>query len=100
MQSARQDLHSLAARVLKGTNPEEAVMLAWPLACGSAVAERTQAVSFENGTLRVMVPDRGWQSQLQAFSAQYAQLLSRLTGTAVTHIRYERAAASPERHSR
>src|SRR5207302_5277504 len=89
MQSARQDLHSLAARVLKGTNPEEAVMLAWPLACGSAVAERSQAVAFENGTLRVRVPDRGWQSQLEAFSTQYSHKLSSLTGSVVSRICYE-----------
>ena len=30
MQSARQDLQSLTARVLQGAAPEEAVPLAWP----------------------------------------------------------------------
>jgi hypothetical protein len=89
MQSARQDLQSLAARVLKGTEPDEAVLLAWPLVCGAVVAERAQAAAFDSGVLRVRVPDRGWQSQLESFSAQYAHKLSRLTGAAVTRICYE-----------
>jgi len=89
MQSARQDLQSLTRRVLQGAAPEEAVSVAWPLVCGSVVAERAQAISFEAGVLRVRVPDRGWQSQLEAFSKQYVNKLSKLTGTAITTIRYE-----------
>lgn len=89
MQSARRDLQTLATRVLKEAPQEEAVMLAWPLACGSAVAERTRALSFQNGTLRVQVPDRGWQAQLQTFSAQYAHKISQLLGVTIEHISYE-----------
>ena len=88
MQPARQDLHALAARVLKDAQPEEAVVLAWPLVCGAAVAKRAEAVSFEDGTLCVRVPDRGWQSQLHAFSPHYLEKLSRLAGVAVTRITY------------
>ena len=89
MQSARQELQSLAARVLKDAPPEEAIVLAWPLACGSVVAERTQAVSFQNGTLHVRVPDRGWQVQLEDFSPHYRAKLTQLTGTNVERIRYD-----------
>ncbi len=89
MQSPRHDLQSLAARVLKDAPAEEAVVLAWPLACGSAVAERTLAVVFQNGTLRVRVPDPGWQSQLEDFSPQYKAKISQLTGINVERIRYE-----------
>jgi hypothetical protein len=99
MQSTRQNLQSLAARVLKNTAPEEAVLLAWPLVCGSSVAERATAIRFENGTLSVCVPDRGWQSQLYDFSAQYSEKLSRLTGVVVERIRYEVAGAEPARYN-
>jgi hypothetical protein len=94
MQSPRQTLQTLAARVLAGASPEEAVLVAWPLVCGSAVAERASATSFEAGTLRVRVPDRGWQCQLESFSRQYAQKLSTFTGTSVERIQYEIAPAS------
>jgi Dna[CI] antecedent, DciA len=99
MQSARHSLQSLAARVLKNAPPDEAVVLAWPLACGSAVAERTSAVAFENGTLRVRVPDRGWQCQLESFSPQYAQKIAQISGIAVTAIRYEVARGQSTRQS-
>jgi len=89
VQSARQDLQTLAAHVLKNTDPAEAVVLAWPLVCGTAVAERVRAIAFENEVLRVAVPDKGWQSQLEAFSAQYLQRLSRLAGVPVKRIVYE-----------
>ena len=95
MQSARQDLQFLTARVLQGAAPEEAVPLAWPLVCGSVVAQRAQATSFEGGVLCVRVPDRGWQSQLEAFSAQYVHKLSRLTGVKITTIHYEIAYRQP-----
>ena len=89
MQSLRRNLGSLAAHVLKDAPREEAVALAWPLACGSAVAARTQAQEFADGTLRVRVPDPGWQTQLEAFSAQYCQKLSELCQVQVERISYE-----------
>ena len=89
MQSARQDLHAIAVRVLKDTDPADAVVLAWPLVCGAAVAERVRALAFENETLRVAVPDKGWQSQLEAFNPQYLHRLSTLAGVAVKRISYE-----------
>lgn len=89
MQSARQDVYSLARRILKDATPEDAVALAWPLACGSAVAQRTQAVAFSDGTLLVRVPDSGWKSQLEAFSPQYSHRLSELSGQTVKRISYE-----------
>ncbi len=89
MQSTRNDVNSLAARVFKGAPAEEAVVLAWPLACGSAVAERTEAFSYQNGILRIRVPDRGWQSQLEDFSPQYKAKILSLTGVTVERIRYD-----------
>jgi hypothetical protein len=89
MQSARNDLNSLAARVLKDAPAEEAVVLAWPLACGSAVAGRTQALSYQNGILHVRVPDRSWQSQLEDFSPHYKAKILQVTGVNVERIRYD-----------
>jgi hypothetical protein len=89
MQSARRELNALAARILKDAPPDEAVALAWPLACGSAVARRTSPISFANGELRVQVPDSGWKAQLEGFSAHYRQKMSELSGVAVERISYE-----------
>ena len=98
MQSARQDMNSLAARILRDATPDEAVILAWPLACGSGVARRTKALTFANGTLYVRVPDAGWKAQLEAFSARYSQKLTELSGATVKEISYEvyRSASSDD----
>ena|SRR2546423_103874 len=99
MQSARQDLQTLAAKVLKDADPAEAVVLAWPLVCGTAVAARARAVGFENETLRVAVPDKGWQSQLADFAPHYLHRLSRLAGVTVKRIEYEVALHDPQHSS-
>lgn len=89
MQSARNNLNALAARILKGAPAEDAVVLAWPLACGSTIAQRTQAFAYQNGILRVRVPDRSWQIQLEDFSPHYKAKILMLTGIDVECIRYD-----------
>ena len=99
MQSARRELKSLAARILKDAGPEDSVVLAWPLACGSTVAERTEALSFADGILHVLVPDSGWKAQLESFLVHYRQKLSELSGQKIQSIVYEigRPNAFPQR---
>jgi Dna[CI] antecedent DciA-like protein len=89
MQSARFDLQKLSATILAGLPIEEAAVLAWPLACGSAVAERAQALGFYAGTLQVRVPDAGWRSQLERFSVTYTERLSKLLGTEISRIEFQ-----------
>src|SRR5258707_15102200 len=55
----------------------EAPLLAWPLACGSAVAERTRAMEFSRGVLRVEVPDAAWRAELQHLAARYVAIINR-----------------------
>ena len=100
MQSARSDFGKLAARILNTAPADESVVLAWPLACGSAVAKRTEAISFADGTLWIRVPDAGWKDQLEGFSARYCQKLSELSGVKVDRIRYEaiRTSLSAQRY--
>jgi len=66
--------------------PEESPLLAWPLACGSDVAEKTRALSFVAGVLTVEVPDAGWKSQLFSLSLQYKSLLKGYTGQEIERI--------------
>jgi predicted nucleic acid-binding Zn ribbon protein len=57
----------------------QAPLMAWPVVCGSAVAERTQALSFADGVLRVAVPDAGWKSELQSLAPRYLAAINRYT---------------------
>jgi len=63
-------------------------LLAWPLACGSAVAERTQAVSFAYGVLRIEVPDAGWRNELQHLAPRYLATINRYAANTVNRIEF------------
>jgi len=67
-------------------------VLAWPIACGAVVAARTCALDFENGVLRVEVPDAGWRSELQSLAAQYLAVMNRYTVAGVRRIEFVIAA--------
>jgi hypothetical protein len=64
----------------------DAPLLAWPLACGSAVAERTRAMEFSRGVLRVEVPDPGWRAELQHLAPRYVAIINRYKVGTVSRI--------------
>jgi len=68
--------------------PDNAAMLAWPLACGAKTAERTDAVGFSNGVLTVTVPDETWRCQLQHLGPQYLAALNQITPARVSRIEF------------
>lgn len=67
---------------------EQAPLLAWPLVCGSVVAERTQALDFANSVLRVEVPDAGWKREMQGLAGRYLAALNRYAGQKVERIEF------------
>lgn len=70
----------------------EACLTAWPLVCGSAVAERTRALDFAAGLLRVEVVDAGWRRELQALAPRYVAAINRYTTEGVQRIEFVLAA--------
>jgi len=72
-------------------------VLAWPLACGSAVAERTQAVGFQAGVLRVEVPDAGWRNELIHLAPRYVSALNRYSASRVERIEFVIAKRSAQK---
>jgi hypothetical protein len=67
--------------------------MAWPVVCGSAVAERTRAIHFLDGVLRVEVADNGWKSELQALAPRYLSAINRYTVEIVRRIEFVVAAS-------
>jgi len=86
MEPIRQPLDGIARGVLQQMEPAERVMAAWPLVCGRRVAAQARAVAFADGTLRVVVVDPIWRSELAAMVERHAARLSQLTGVAVADI--------------
>jgi predicted nucleic acid-binding Zn ribbon protein len=89
-------LEKLLAQSLKLAPPAEAPLLAWPVVCGSAVAERTRALGFQDGTLCVEVADAGWRSELKSLAPRYLAAINRYTTEAVYRIEFVVARPQPE----
>lgn len=81
-------LDKIVAASLRRAPGDEAPVLAWSLACGSAVADRTRALSFTEGVLRVEVADAGWRRELQALAPQYVATINRYVGNGVRRIEF------------
>ncbi len=81
-------LDKIVASSLRLAPSNETPMLAWPLACGSAVAERTRALDFAKGTLRVEVADAGWRRELQALAPRYLAAINRYVSEPVQWIEF------------
>jgi len=81
-------LETIVAKALHRAPAGESALLAWPVACGSAVAERTRALSFSDGILRVEVADAGWRRELANLAPRYLALVNRYSATSVKRIEF------------
>jgi Dna[CI] antecedent, DciA len=88
LEQAGSDLERIVAKSLRQAPPAQAPLMAWPVVCGSAVAERTRALSFLDGVLRVAVADAGWKAGLQSFAPRYLASINRYTVEAVRKIEF------------
>jgi hypothetical protein len=88
LEQAGSDLERIVARSLRQAPPAQAPLMAWPGVCGSAVAERTRAVNFLDGVLRVAVADAGWKFELQGLAPRYLASINRYTVEAVRRIEF------------
>src|SRR3984957_17420850 len=81
-------LEKIVVGSLRRVPEPEAPLLAWPLVCGSVVAERTRAVQFADSVLRVEVPDAGWKREMQGLAPRYVAQLNRYAGQKVARIEF------------
>ena len=88
MEQAGSGLEKIVAQSLRLAPRAEAPLMAWPVVCGSAVAERTRALSFDDGVLRVEVAGPGWKAELQALAPRYLAVINRYTAEAVRRIEF------------
>jgi len=93
LEHAAADLEKIVAQSLRQAPRSEGPLLAWPVVCGSAVAQRTTALTFGEGVLRVEVPDAGWKSELQGLAPRYLAVINRYTTETVHRIEFVVAAA-------
>src|SRR5579864_3941943 len=88
MLAATAGLEKVVARSLRKAPAGEGPLLAWPLACGSAVAARTRAVEFHDGVIQVEVPDAGWRRELQALAPRYVAQINHYVADVVRRVEF------------
>jgi predicted nucleic acid-binding Zn ribbon protein len=88
MERASSGLQKIVGDALRRTPAGQAPLLAWPLACGTAVAGRTRPLDCTRGVLRVEVPDAGWKTELQALAPQYLAVINRYVAENIHRIEF------------
>jgi hypothetical protein len=88
MEQAGAGLEKIVLGSLRRVPLGEAPLLAWPLVCGSVVAERTRALEFIGTVLHVEVPDAGWKREMQSLAPRYLAALNRYAGRKVERIEF------------
>jgi hypothetical protein len=82
-------LAQIMSELVRRAPAQDAPVMAWPAVCGQVVAERTRALQFSAGRLRVEVPDAAWGTQLAELEARYkGQFKSLLGHEKVRHIEF------------
>jgi predicted nucleic acid-binding Zn ribbon protein len=88
LEQAGSGLEKIVLGSLRRAPPGEAPALAWPLVCGSVVAERTRVLEFADGVLHVEVPDAGWKREMQSLAPRYLAQLNRYAGQKIVRIEF------------
>lgn len=89
MERASASLDRVIGNALRRVPANESALLAWPLACGSVVADRTRALNFSQGVLHVEVADQGWRRELSSLAGQYVAAINRFATVRVERIEFE-----------
>ncbi len=97
MQNMRDLLRGSLGRSLGPLPPLDRLAAAWPVACGAALAQRGEILSYDKGVVRVLVSSADWLQPLGQMRLILASDLARIAGVPVTAIHFETAAASPAR---
>ncbi len=88
MEHIRQSLQQIVVDAVRRAPAEDVPLLAWPLACGAAVAEKTRALAFAEGELLVQVPDGSWRAQLLSLTGEYLRHLREITDGRIQRLRF------------
>jgi Dna[CI] antecedent, DciA len=79
MEEIASGLQRIKAALLRDCDPKDAPAIAWPMICGSRVAEKAEVCGFENGVLTIVVPDNGWRAELASLAPRYLVGLNKIS---------------------
>ena len=89
MEQMRDLLRSLLGRSLSEFSPLDRISVAWPVAAGPAIAERSSVIAL-NGTVAIVeVADVAWLKQLRSMTPRLRTELGRVSTVPITDILFE-----------
>jgi hypothetical protein len=88
MEHIRKTLQQIVIDAVRRAPAEDVPLLAWALACGAAVAEKTRATAFSDGELMILVPDAAWRTQMLSLTGEYLRQLREITDGRVERLRF------------
>lgn len=88
MEHGRSDLQRIFSDALQNASSEQAAIFAWPVVCGASVANKTRALDFSRGVLRVQVPDGAWRTELETLTGDYVRALNAMVVKKVSRIEF------------
>jgi hypothetical protein len=98
MQRMRDLLRDSLGRSLRELSAEDRLAAAWPVACGSALAEHGQVLRLDDDlTLHVRVDGSAWMQQFLHMRSALANDLGRIAGVRLTAIHFEEQGSRPPR---
>lgn len=77
------------ARSLEALAEEDKLAAAWPVACGSAVAQRGIVTGYNEGVVRIQVVDEIWMQQMMSMRSQLTAELAKIAGVKLREIHFE-----------
>jgi hypothetical protein len=89
MEGMRAILRSSLGRSLRALTEADRLAAAWPVACGRAMAEHGEIVSFFEGTMTVAVSDPTWLQQMVSMRTHLQHEVARIAQVNVTGIHFE-----------
>jgi predicted nucleic acid-binding Zn ribbon protein len=89
MEGMRELLKGSLRRSLGAMRDVDRLAVAWPVACGKALAERGAVVAYVGGVVYVEVADGAWLRQMISMQAQLAGEMARIAGVKVIGIHFE-----------
>jgi predicted nucleic acid-binding Zn ribbon protein len=89
MEGMRSLLREVLGKSLSGMRDDDRLAAAWPVACGTAMAERGKVVGYEDGVVQIVVADAAWLQQMRSMSGVLERELAKISGVAVTGIHFK-----------
>jgi hypothetical protein len=89
MQNMREMLRTSLARSLQTMDPLDRLAAAWPVACGSALAGRSEVASYDGEVVEVLVASEEWEPTFAQMRPVLQAELARIAGVRVGALHFE-----------